>query len=171
MARRQFYACAVLCLAASCSRNHASLGQLSRAAQPHLLAFSRFETWVGRVLAVADPMASHEAHAETTFSPVRHDAKVLYAKVVSVEGAHQRELHFPQEVELEPIAKKNWQHIAGTNSGTLQAAMATRCPLKAPPWWRDGAGEGPCVLLSNESSLGDQRRLLITVAYQIKDSP
>ena len=171
MARWQSHACAVLCLAAGCSGDHASLAQLSRTVEPHLQDFSRFETWAGRAFASSDPMASHETHVETTFAPVRLDSKVLYAEVISVEGEHQRKLHFPEEAVLDGIAEDEWQRISGPASRDLRASTAAKCPVKAPRWWRDGATEGPCVLLSNESNLGDQRTLKITVAYQTTDNP
>ena len=165
------HACVATLLAAGSCGQQAGLGELSRVAEPHLQDFARFETWTLRALAAVEPTADSDSRAETVFAPVRNKSDVLFAQVVIKEGARQRALDFPDHAQLDSIEDAAWRRIAKPQLPKLGVLRAPRCPVSAPAWWRDGKADGPCVLLSHQTSWGDRSTLEITMAFRATDSP
>jgi hypothetical protein len=153
----------VLLLLACCACDGGELSAATAAVEPHLQEFSRFDAWARRARSSDEVIRDREAMREAVFAPVRNDHSVI-AAWVHADSRRAAELSMPDETR--PPRVERWVTLRHDTLGALRVARAGRCPVDVPGWWRQGAGQGPCVIVSRSEPYVPGGEVTVTVAFR-----
>lgn len=153
----------LLLLSAACSSDRQTMDTLAQAMAPHRDTFERFETWAERAESSLSTELSETAFADSLFGPLRLERAVLLARVER-SGVRPRTLVFPADGAM--AGDVQWTTFAREGAPPLEVAAANHCPIAVPSYFRQGAGEGPCVLLSSTRSWGLAETMRVTLAFK-----
>lgn len=156
---------------AACGGDRSRVAELADASAPHVDAFVRFEVWAHRAQDAVKmgEEGAREALTEATFAPIRHEQDVLFA-VVEHEAWKVRRIGFPGGTELPEKLAFEPVHVPGLPR--VEVGLQKPCAVTLPEWWRDGAGAGPCIVLSRRSEREGGEALRVTVGYvPVPDRP
>lgn len=153
----------LLLLPVACDSDRENMDTLSLAMAPHRETFERFETWAERAESSLSTELSKAAFTDSLFAPLRLERAVLLARVER-EGTRPRTMVFPPDGEL--TGEVQWTRFARDGAPPLEVAVAARCPIAVPSYFRQGAGDGPCVLLSSTRSWGLAETMRVTLAFK-----
>ena len=168
MVLTRWFAAGCACwLVVACGKRGPRVAELAAAAEPRVDEFARFEVWAHRAQDAVhmDQENSELALREATFAPIRHQRHVLFA-LVEHRARVVRNIALPAGTELPPQIR--FAPVSTPTLARIEAALQYPCRVALPSWWREGAGSGPCLILSRESEREGGETLRVTVGYGLR---